>query len=92
MFGPNIVVTQGLEWKKHRKVRRCDIITYFGCSHKKKKKKIANPAFNRSMPVQLFAKLTNKAFDVMEAEMLDGVIDIQELLIRWTLDAIGLAG
>ncbi|ORZ03932.1 cytochrome P450, partial [Syncephalastrum racemosum] len=71
--GPNILLTEGHEWKKHRK--------------------IANPAFHRAMPVELFSKLTHRMLRAMQADMdQNGVIDIHDIMTRWTLEAIGKAG
>ncbi|ORY94873.1 cytochrome P-450 cyp509A1 [Syncephalastrum racemosum] len=57
----------------------------------KRHRKVANPAFHRSMPVELFGRLTHKLFRVMDGLDADN-IEFQNLTIRWTLDAIGLAG
>ncbi|KAI7894926.1 cytochrome P-450 cyp509A1 [Mucor mucedo] len=56
----------------------------------KTQRKIANPAFHRSMPVKLFGRLTQDMFDVMET--MGDTVDVSDLLHRWTLDAIGKAG
>ncbi|KAG0181653.1 cytochrome P450-dit2 [Apophysomyces sp. BC1021] len=69
--GPNILLTNGHEWKKHRK--------------------IANPAFHRSMPVKVFGGLTQQLFHTLEKEGTNNV-DIVSLMERFTLDAIGQAG
>ncbi|KAI8063411.1 cytochrome P-450 cyp509A1 [Gilbertella persicaria] len=56
----------------------------------KSQRKIANPAFHRSMPVQLFGELTLQLFDVMEQT--GSRVNVSDLIQRWTLDAIGKAG
>lgn len=56
----------------------------------KSQRKVANPAFHRSMPVKLFGKLTQDMFKVMD-DMGETIV-ITDLLERWTLDAIGKAG
>jgi cholesterol 24(S)-hydroxylase len=56
----------------------------------REQRKIANPAFHRSMPVYLFGKLTQKLFD--QVEQLGTTVDVPDLMERWTLDAIGKAG
>lgn len=56
----------------------------------KAQRKVANPAFHRSMPVKMFGKLTQQMFEVMEG--MGETIVITDLLERWTLDAIGKAG
>ncbi|KAI9264946.1 cytochrome P450 [Phascolomyces articulosus] len=57
----------------------------------KAQRKVANPAFHRSMPINLFGELTQKLFNQYD-KMLDKPIPFHELMIRWTLDAIGIAG
>ncbi|KAG2199879.1 hypothetical protein INT46_009819 [Mucor plumbeus] len=52
---------------------------------------IANPAFQRSMPVKTFGNLTLKMFKTMEGYDTN-TIDVLDLFERLTLDAIGLAG
>ncbi|KAI8369193.1 cytochrome P450 [Choanephora cucurbitarum] len=56
----------------------------------KAQRKLANPAFHRSMPVNLFGKLTLDFFDVVDQS--NGRIDFTDLIQRWTLEAIGKAG
>lgn len=56
----------------------------------KNQRKIANPAFRRSMPVKLFGKLTQELFKSMET--MDDTVNVTDLMERWTLDAIGKAG
>ncbi|KAG2175882.1 hypothetical protein INT44_000360 [Umbelopsis vinacea] len=56
----------------------------------RKRRKIANPAFHRSMPVKTFSVLTSRMFE--QIEKADGPVDVQNLLQRFTLDAIGLIG
>lgn len=51
---------------------------------------IANPAFHRSMPIELFGKLTKKMIYVMDQAK--GPIEFHNMTSRITLDAIGLAG
>lgn len=56
----------------------------------KEQRKIANPAFHRSMPVHMFGKLTQDLF--VEMDKMGERIEISDLMERWTLDAIGKAG
>ncbi|KAI8143292.1 cytochrome P-450 cyp509A1 [Fennellomyces sp. T-0311] len=56
----------------------------------KHQRMIANPAFHRSMPIDLFGSLAVKLFKVMDS--LEGPIDFHDMMERWTLDAIGKAG
>lgn len=56
----------------------------------KSQRKVANPAFRRSMPVKLFGKLTQEMFRSMET--MNETINVTDLMERWTLDAIGKAG
>lgn len=65
-----------------------NIVTING-AHWKSQRMIANPAFHHSMPVKLFGRLTQVLFKVIGD---DEVVDIADLLERWTLDAIGKAG
>jgi cytochrome P450 len=58
--------------------------------HWKSQRKIANPAFHRSMPVQLFGKLAEDLFD--EMDKMKSRVEVTDLMARWTLDAIGKAG
>ncbi|KAI8063424.1 cytochrome P450 [Gilbertella persicaria] len=65
-------------------------LVFLNGPHWKSQRKVANPAFHRSMPVNLFGQLTLKLFDVIEK---DGPkVDFSDLMQRWTLDAIGQAG
>lgn len=54
-------------------------------------RKVANPAFHRSMPVKLFGELTQQLFQQMEKAPGD-TVEVTELMFRWTLEAIGKAG
>ncbi|KAI9469994.1 MAG: cytochrome P450 [Benjaminiella poitrasii] len=56
----------------------------------KSQRMIANPAFRRSMPVNLFGKLVVDLFE--EIDKMKEPVDIPEIMERWTLDAIGKAG
>lgn len=56
----------------------------------KEQRKVANPAFRRSMPVKLFGKLTQEMFKAMES--MGDTVDASDLMERWTLEAIGKAG
>ncbi|CDS08861.1 hypothetical protein LRAMOSA10222 [Lichtheimia ramosa] len=66
-----------------------NILTLNG-SEWKTHRKIANPAFHRSMPIELFGKLTKKMIYVMDQAK--GPIEFHNMTSRITLDAIGLAG
>ncbi|KAJ8659176.1 hypothetical protein O0I10_005215 [Lichtheimia ornata] len=71
---------------------RRNILTMNGAGWKAHRK-VANPAFHRSMPIELFGTLCQKSLTAMMAEMDgDGVIDFYNLAERFTLDVIGLAG
>ncbi|KAI8150362.1 cytochrome P450 [Fennellomyces sp. T-0311] len=63
-------------------------------SHWKAHRRIANPAFHRSMPTELFGRLTTDLFAVIDNMLDRGTtsLDVPNLTERWTLDAIGLAG
>ncbi|ORY96310.1 cytochrome P450 [Syncephalastrum racemosum] len=59
----------------------------------KKHRKIANPAFHRAMPVELFGQLTHKLFKAMDSPDVDyDAVNFHDLMTRWTLSAIGIAG
>ncbi|KAI8380389.1 cytochrome P-450 cyp509A1 [Blakeslea trispora] len=57
----------------------------------KAQRKVANPAFHRAMPVKLFGELTSGLFEVIEKDG-KSIVDVSDLLERWTLQAIGKAG
>ncbi|KAI9261441.1 cytochrome P450 [Phascolomyces articulosus] len=61
----------------------------------KKQRKIANPAFRRSMPLPLFGRLTQKLFKVIDSsttgEDTPITINVHPLMKRWTLDTLGNA-
>ncbi|KAG0788485.1 hypothetical protein G6F16_001452 [Rhizopus arrhizus] len=57
----------------------------------KRHRKIANLAFQRSMPVQLFGDLAKRMLRSMEKTEEDA-IDVNDLFRRFTLDAIGSGG
>ncbi|KAG1050119.1 hypothetical protein G6F43_007586 [Rhizopus delemar] len=57
----------------------------------KRHRKIANLAFQRSMPVQLFGDLAKRMLRSMEKTEEDA-IDVNDLFRRFTLDAIGNGG
>ncbi|KAI8361722.1 cytochrome P450 [Blakeslea trispora] len=54
-------------------------------------RKIANPAFQRSMPVKTFGHLTTKMYKAMD-DLGSNTVDVLDLFERWTLDAIGITG
>lgn len=58
--------------------------------HWKSQRKVINPAFRRSMPVKLFGQLTQELFETIQ--VLGGTVDVSDLMMRCTLDAIGRAG
>ncbi|CDH56612.1 cytochrome p450 [Lichtheimia corymbifera JMRC:FSU:9682] len=71
---------------------RRNILTLNGAGWKAHRK-IANPAFHRSMPIELFGTLCQKSLTKMMDELDDdGNIDFYNIAERFTLDAIGLAG
>ncbi|CDH59519.1 cytochrome p450 [Lichtheimia corymbifera JMRC:FSU:9682] len=58
----------------------------------KAQRKVANPAFHRAMPVELFGRLTQKTLKKMEEEMDGGTLNFHDITERYTLEVIGLAG
>lgn len=67
-----------------------NIVTANG-EHWKSQRKAANPAFHRSVPIKLFGRLTVDMFNAIEKSN-SSMVDISDLMSRWTLDAIGNAG
>ncbi|CEP08816.1 hypothetical protein [Parasitella parasitica] len=65
-------------------------LLFLNGSHWKTQRTIANPAFHRAQPIQLFGRMTQELFIKMES--LGKTIDIPNLMQRWTLDIIGKAG
>ena len=56
----------------------------------KNQRMIANPAFRRTMPVKLFGKLTKELFITME-NLNSNTMNVSDLLMRYTLEALGKA-
>ncbi|KAI7882942.1 cytochrome P450 [Lichtheimia hyalospora FSU 10163] len=54
-------------------------------------RKVVNPAFHRSMPINIFGRVAHKLFQVMDDQLQNGPIEIHDMMVRWTLDALGLA-
>ena len=44
------------------------------------------------MPIGLFGELTQKLFAELDKEVESAPIDVPDIMTRWTLDAIGIAG
>ncbi|GAA5814312.1 hypothetical protein MFLAVUS_007806 [Mucor flavus] len=53
-------------------------------------RKVVNPAFRRSMPVKLFGNITQQLFETMDT--MDQTVNVSDMMIRCTLEAIGKAG
>jgi cytochrome P450 len=66
-------------------------IVLLGGNRWKKQRMVANPAFHRAMPIQLFGHLTQELFTVLDKQE-SSVVNASEFLQHWTLDAIGEAG
>ncbi|KAI8336744.1 cytochrome P450 [Chlamydoabsidia padenii] len=59
----------------------------------KRHRKLANPAFHRSMPIKLFGETAQKLFTLLDKEQSnDFTVNVGELFNRVTLDVIGRAG
>lgn len=56
----------------------------------KSQRKVANPAFRRSVPIKLFGNLAQELFKSMET--MDESVNFSDLMERWTLEVIGKAG
>jgi cytochrome P450 len=52
-------------------------------------RKLANPAFQRSMPVLTFGQLAQQLFSEIDKSE---TVEVTDLMTRLTLDAIGKAG
>ncbi|KAG0173233.1 cytochrome P450-dit2 [Apophysomyces sp. BC1034] len=87
---PKIDVIHGREGTLGVRFTRGPNLVFLNGGDWKKQRKIANPAFHRSMPVHLFGTLTQNLFKTMDK--MDDTVDITDLMERWTLDAIGKAG
>ncbi|KAI9263215.1 cytochrome P450 [Phascolomyces articulosus] len=57
----------------------------------KDQRKIANPAFSSTMPIELFGRLSKKLFNVIDRQLDEQPIDFYDLVKCWTLDSMGLA-
>ncbi|GAB5591829.1 hypothetical protein Unana1_06729 [Umbelopsis nana] len=57
----------------------------------KRRRKIANPAFRRSLPVKLFSRLTSQIFEQIDKANGDPIL-VPAMMQRLTIDAIALAG
>ncbi|CDH48236.1 cytochrome p450 [Lichtheimia corymbifera JMRC:FSU:9682] len=53
-------------------------------------RKVANPAFHRAMPINIFGQITHRLFKVMDDQLQNGPIEVHSQMTRWTLDALGL--
>ncbi|KAF7728619.1 cytochrome P450-dit2 [Apophysomyces ossiformis] len=87
---PKFDVTHGREGTLPVRFTRGPNLVFLNGADWKKQRKIANPAFHRSMPVNMFGTLTQHLFKVMD--QMDDTVNIVDLMERWTLDAIGKAG
>ncbi|KAI8140565.1 cytochrome P450 [Fennellomyces sp. T-0311] len=66
-------------------------VLFLNGAHWKAQRMVINPAFHRAMPVELFGQLTQKLFAEIDLKN-KSIVDFQNLMTRWTLDALGLAG
>ncbi|KAI8381241.1 cytochrome P450 [Radiomyces spectabilis] len=57
--------------------------------HWRRHRRVANPAFHRTMPIKLFGQLAEKMFLAIDTAE---PIEVTEITSRVTLDAIGIAG
>ncbi|KAI9476252.1 MAG: cytochrome P450 [Benjaminiella poitrasii] len=87
---PKADVTHGLEETLSAKFISGPNVVFLNGARWKSQRMVANPAFRRSMPVKLFGQLTLELFDKMEE--LGDMINISDMMERWTLEAIGRAG
>ncbi|KAL0082486.1 hypothetical protein J3Q64DRAFT_1850277 [Phycomyces blakesleeanus] len=55
----------------------------------RKQRMISNPAFSRSMPVDMFGRITINLFKYLDN--IDPTIDVLDTMKKWTLDTLGSA-
>ncbi|KAF7729311.1 cytochrome P450-dit2 [Apophysomyces ossiformis] len=86
---PKVDVRHGSEGTLGVRFTRGPNLVFLNGSEWRKQRKIATPAFRRSLPVQMFGNLTQTMFKVMDK--MDPTINVTHMMERWTLDAIGKA-
>lgn len=87
---PKLDVLKGKEDTLNAKFANGPNLVFLNGSHWKTQRMVANPAFHRAQPIQLFGKLTQDLFERMDR--LGEPIDVHDLMERFTLEAIGRAG
>ncbi|KAG0165321.1 cytochrome P450-dit2 [Apophysomyces sp. BC1034] len=86
---PKVDVVHGAEGTLGVRFTRGPNLVFLNGPEWRKQRRIATPAFRRSLPVQLFGNLTQTMFKTMET--MDSTINVTKMMERWTLDAIGKA-
>ncbi|KAL9545818.1 hypothetical protein MBANPS3_006962 [Mucor bainieri] len=87
---PKLDVLKGKEDTLNAKFANGPNLVFLNGPHWKTQRMVANPAFHRAQPIQLFGKLTQDLFERMDR--LGETIDVHDLMERFTLEAIGRAG
>ena len=87
---PKADVLQGKEHTLNVKFANGPNLVFLNGAYWKNQRTIANPAFHRAQPIQLFGKLTQDLFSKMDK--MAETVDVTDLMERWTLEAIGKAG
>lgn len=87
---PKADVLKGKEDTLNAKFANGPNLVFLNGPHWKTQRMVANPAFHRAQPIQLFGKLTQDLFDRMDR--LGETVDAHDLMERFTLEAIGRAG
>lgn len=87
---PKADALKGKEHTLNAKFTNGPNLVFLNGDHWKNQRLIANPAFHRAQPIQLFGKLTQDLFTKMDT--MAETVDVPDLMERWTLDAIGKAG
>ncbi|KAL9541602.1 hypothetical protein MBANPS3_009026 [Mucor bainieri] len=87
---PKVDMLKGKEGTLNAKFAHGPNLVFLNGSHWKAQRMVANPAFHRAQPIQLFGKLTQDLFERMDR--LDETADVHDLMERFTLEAIGRAG
>ncbi|KAG2200780.1 hypothetical protein INT46_002171 [Mucor plumbeus] len=87
---PKANVLKGMEGTLNAKFSNGPNLVFLSGAHWKAQRMIANPAFHRAQPIQLFGKLAQDLFAKMDTMV--ETVEVTDLMERWTLQAIGKAG
>jgi cytochrome P450 len=87
---PKANILKGKEDTLNAKFSNGPNLVFLSGAHWKAQRMIANPAFHRAQPIQLFGKLAQDLFAKMDT--MAETVEVTDLMERWTLQAIGKAG